>query len=476
MTARDRVSAPDWFGRATALLTTLAVGFLLLRPAPAALMQGDSQSYLGFAATRTAGYPLLLRLVEHLPGGLLDLPYLQLGLYGLAAWYFACAFRRLTGSNLAGVLLLVLLLGNGQVTRFSFMIMTESTFLSCLMLLLALFCQLARTPRLQTLALASLFAGLAVLVRPVGYALLASLPVAGLWSWRDALPTRMVISCAALPCLAALGFGMAAYYAEHGVWRTQSFLGSNLFGKAAAIVDARLPGPDADTIAWMAQTVAPDRAVIERSPTVFDRYRLLERYYDIWRQRTLYDPLPARTGTPKEDLAALDRTMLGLSLEVIRAAPGAYLADVALNYAALWCLPDAMTQAQLARFRAFLAALGPLPDLGQYPPWHQEHNDAVIWGLFGFMMTALASTFWWSWCGAMGTITHTPIPPLARFGFVAGLMVHACFLLTAAVQAGLPRYVWAMWPALSVLSVSGLLGVWQGVRGARSGTIERAKP
>lgn len=466
LTARDRLTAPDWFDRATALLTTLVVAFRLLRPAPAELMQPDSQTYLDFAASRTAGYPLFLRFVEHLPGGLDVLPWLQLGLYGFAAWCLAGAFRRLTDSQVAGFLLLVLLLGNGQVTRFSFMMMTESLFLSCLMLLLALFCGLVRMPRWQTLVLASLAAGVAVLIRPAGYALLASLPVAAWWSWRGEVPARQIVPAAALPCLLALGFGVAAYHAEHGLWRTQSFLGSNLFGKAAAIVDASLPGHDPDTIAWMAATVAPDRAVIDRAPTAFDRFRLMVPYYDIWRLQTLYKPLPARTGTPN-DTIALDRTMLDLSLEIIQAAPGAYLSDLALNYAALWCLPDAMTHAELARFRAFLAELGPLPKLGQYPPWHQEHNDVAIWGLRGFMMAALASTLWWGWRVAASTFTSTPLSPLARLGFVAGLLVHASFLLTAALQAGLPRYTWSMWPALSILFVSGMLELWG--RGRRLG-------
>jgi hypothetical protein len=448
---------PDWFGRITALVTALAVAFQLLRPAPAELMQADSGSYLSFSAIRTAGYPLFLRLVEHLPGGLHGLPWLQLGCYGLTAWLLADSFRRLSGSDIAGGLLLVLLLGNGQVTRLSFMIMSESLFLSCLMLLLASFCRLAQRPRWPTLALASLVAGLAVLIRPAGYALLVSLPVVSWWSWRAALPTKQVIFATVLPCLAALGVGMAAYHAEHGLWRTQSFVGSNLFGKAAAAVDVTRAGKDRKVIGWIAATVAPDRAVIDRAPTSFDRFRLLVPYYDIWRWRTLYRALPAQTGTPGDDPVALDQAMFRLSLDVIAAAPGAYLADVALNYAALWWLPDAMTHRQLARFRAFLAALGPLPDLGRYPAWHREHRDVVIWMLHGFMMTALASTFWWAWRLAASAITRTPVPPLARLGFVAGLVVHASFLLTAAVQSGIPRYAWAMWPALSILFVSGVL-------------------
>jgi hypothetical protein len=464
MRPADRV--PDWFGRATALCTVLVIGFQLLRPAPAELMQADSRSYLSFSAIRTAGYPLFLRLVEHLPKGLLGLPWLQLGFYGAAAWFLAGSFRRVSGSNFAGGLLLVLLLGNGQVTRLSFMIMTEALFLSCLMLLLALFCRLVQTPRWPPLALASLVAGLAVLIRPAGYALLVSLPVVAWWSWRDALPLKQAVLAAMVPCLVVLGLGMAAYHAQHGLWRTQSFVGSNLFGKAGAVVDVARESAYPGTIGWIAATVAPDRALIDHAPTAFDRFRLLVPYYDIWRWRTLYEALPARTGVSKNDPAALDQTMFRLSLDVIASAPAAYIGDVALNYAALWWLPDAMTHRQLAHFRAFIASLGPLPDLGQYPAWYREHSDVGIWMLHGFMMAAFASSFWWAWRLAASAVTRTPASPLARLGFVAGLLVQVSFLLTAALQAGIPRYVWAMWPAISILFVSGLLALAKSLRRA----------
>ena len=446
--------APDWFDGATVLLTALFVLARLLRPAPAELMQVDSPDYLSFAPTRTAGYPLFLRLVERLPDGLHGLPLLQFGLYGLAALFLCSSFRRLSYSKFASTLLLALLLGNGQVTRLSFMIMTESLFLSCLILLLGFFCLLLRAPRWPTLALASLVTGLAVLIRPAGYALVVSLPVVAWWCRRDGLPARQAVLAAVLPYLVVLGGGIAAYHAKHGLWRTETFVGRTLLGKAAAVADAARPEKGREIIRAIAAAVAPDRAAIARGPSWLDRFRLTVPYYDTWRYKTAYDALLAHTEIPKDDLAALDRSMAHVSVAIIAAAPGAYLADVALNYGALWWLPDAVTHAELAHFRALLSALEPLPDLGRYPAWHHEHSDGVIWVLRGLMLTAFAASLWWGGRLVAGAVVHRPLSPLARLGFVAGLLVHASFLLTAAVEAALPRYAWAMWPALSILFVS----------------------
>lgn len=440
------------------MLVTLAVVVIeLLRPAPAELMQVDSRDYLNFSATRTAGYPLFLRLVEHLPGGLDNLPWLQLAFYGAASLLLCSAFRRLSGSRIAASLVLLLLLGNPQVTRLSFMIMTESLFLSCLMLLLALYCRLVLAPRLQILAATSLVTGLAVLIRPAGYGLVVALPVVAWWCWRQGLSRWQTVLAAAVPYLAVLGAGMAAYHAEHGLWRTETFLGRTLLGKAAAVVDLTRPKEQSPVIAAIAARVAPDRAVIARAPTYFDRFRLLVPYYDIWRYHTASGTLLADSAVPANAFAAADRQMARVSLAIIAASPTAYLADLTLNYCALWWLPDAMTHTQLRHFRAFLAALGPLPDLGSYPAWHRAHSDVVIWALHGFMMMSLAASLWWGWRLLASAVCRVPLLPLARLGVLAGVLVHASFLLTAAVEAALPRYAWAMWPALSILFVSGLL-------------------
>ena len=123
-----------------------------------------------------------------------------------------------------------------------------------------------------------------------------------------------------------------------------------------------------------------------------------------------------------------------------------------------------MTQAQLAHFRALVAALEPLPDLGRYPAWHRDHSDAVIWALHGFMAIAFAVSLWWGFYLIASVVRGTPLTPLARIGVVTTILVHASFLLTAAVEAGLPRYAWALWPALSILFISGLAACLQSER------------
>ena len=438
------------------VLAALAVaGFVLCRlilPAPATLIQADSSSYLEFLPFRTAGYPLLLRLIRHLPGGLDLIPALQLGLYGLAAWFFAMRFRALTGT-ISAALLLVMLLANTQVIALGFMIMTDMPAIALVTAALALVAGLAKRPSVPGLALLSLIIGLGAMIRPVAEMQLVVVPLA--WWWCRRTARVPVLAAAAIgPFLACWLAGITLFHAEHGLWRSEVFLGDNLIGKAALVVDRDVPSRRPEVMLWIADQVEADQQAIAKAPTFFDRFRLQGPYYDIWIWHMMQHGLPQQLGLAPDDLVGLDRAMTQFSIEIIAARPSAYLSDVALNDAALWWLPDAMTDAELTRFRSLLAQLEPLPDLGTYPPWHREHGTIAVWLLHGFMMLALAASvvapMLASWRWLRGGI----VAPALKLATAAALMVHAQFLATAALQAGMPRYSWGMWPAVALLAVT----------------------
>ena len=97
--ARPR-AAPDWFDGGALLLTAVFVLVQLLRPLPALPIQTDSPGYLNFASTRTAGYPLFLRVVEHLPGGLIACPCFSSRSMGLPHFFYAAHFGAFRAANL----------------------------------------------------------------------------------------------------------------------------------------------------------------------------------------------------------------------------------------------------------------------------------------------------------------------------------------------------------------------------------------
>ncbi|MBV9552894.1 MAG: hypothetical protein JO032_08900, partial [Alphaproteobacteria bacterium] len=65
----------------------------------------------------------------------------------------------------------------------------------------------------------------------------------------------------------------------------------------------------------------------------------------------------------------------------------------------------------------------------------------------------------WGWRAAAGVVSRTRLSPLARLGALTALIVHVTFVLTGALQSGMPRYIWAMWPGLAIMAITGVVAV-----------------
>ncbi|CAK0776848.1 membrane hypothetical protein [uncultured Gammaproteobacteria bacterium] len=252
---------------------------------------------------------------------------------------------------------------------------------------------------------------------------------------------------AIVPVTLVLALSTAAYHDRHGQWRTQSFLGSNLYGKAVRWAAADISSTRPQVMTWIAATTEPERRRLEAVPNWRDRFLLLAPYYDVWRWRTVFIDLPQRAGMGGADLVALDALMLDLAKEILVARPLDYLGDVGLNLAALWTMPDALTAEDAAGFlsRADVTVgsfrTGTEPQIRPLP---------LVLSLRVALALALASSLLAPLWAGLAWLRRRPIPPSLAVATLAALTIHANFLLTAALQAGLPRYVWPMWPAMAV--------------------------
>src|SRR5437764_1242128 len=165
------MSPVDRPGRQMALagvVACLALACLWLQAAlssPVAAMTPDSDSYLNFYPVRSAGYPAFLKVF-----GVQGAVLVQPALFALALGFFAIETLRLTSSLVVPITLCALMVLNPEINKLHLMIMTESIFLTLLVVFLAGLVRLARRPDLSAAALISIAAGLAATVRPTGYA------------------------------------------------------------------------------------------------------------------------------------------------------------------------------------------------------------------------------------------------------------------------------------------------------------------
>lgn len=403
-------------------------------------LQSDSKSYITFDVQRSIGYPVFLAMFRTAGLGLKSTVFAQHLLFCGATLLLALETAALTRSVIAGGVLLIGTFCNAELMRFSFLIMTESVAVTLCLLLLVLLLRYCRNPNLLLLSWMSTMAGLSLLIRPA-FAPLFIVPILASMGSKWPLAARFV--AIVVPGAACVLVGGAAQYLVHGYFGTQSFLGDQLIGKVGiyatdsiateepAIID-RLHGP-ANTVRRLQKEVSGLRY----------RFLVTMPYYDKQRDNVapLLEEIARETGKRADDVA------LVAAIDIAWAHPVEYLDDIWLNLYALWFLPRLMTQAEVDAFREYIAKseLLPLVDESSFPI---ARPRATAFAAHAVFVLALAATITALVLWLVEWQKRGPIRPPLAAAAAASAGVHGVFLLTAIVQAGLPRYAMVMWPLM----------------------------
>lgn len=260
---------------------------------PPSMMDPDSPSYLSWSAIRTPGYPAFLSVVRIFDPELGHLPYFQMALLVAAGAFLAQAAARLGGPWWIWLLMGAGILGNPFIWRYAWKIVTDSLFITIVMVFLGCIAMaLRRRPAgLSWLFAASVILGAAILVRPVGYALLGVAPLIGLvWHGRR----WAAVGAATLPAIAMLLAVSSWNLVNKGYFATQLFDGYNL-GK----YDHTLPATSPVDLSMDVTTSSPVAVAKQNNARVWS-----------------------------------------IVVATIRHHPTDYIYHVLTNFAALWTLPD----------------------------------------------------------------------------------------------------------------------------------------
>ena len=253
---------------------------------PPSMMDPDSPSYLSWSAIRTPGYPAFLSVVRIFDPELGHLPYFQMALLVAAGAFLAQAAARLGGPWWIWLLMGAGILGNPFIWRYAWQIWADSLFITLVMVFLGCIAMaLRRRPAgLSWLFAASVILGAAILVRPVGYALLGVAPLIGLvWHGRR----WAAVGAATLPAIAMLLAVSSWNLVNKGYFATQLFDGYYI-GKH----DHKLPAISPVNLSMDVTTVEVARqknallwstvvATIRHHPTDYI-YRVLTNFAALW--------------------------------------------------------------------------------------------------------------------------------------------------------------------------------------------------
>ena len=427
----------------------------------------DSLRYLDASPIYPLGYPLFLKVFSA-RGAIVAQPIL----FGAALAWLGREIVVLTRSTAlaAGVVLGTMLVP--QIREFHASILSESLFLSLLILFLAFAVRFAHHPTWQLMVLLATAAGLDGTVRRTGFALVPVMLAMALMQrhrLRGSRPLRLASLAQGKPALfavAAIAPFRVIFAAEQAAaavvhaGRTSSLMGRHMFAKAA-LIEAPPAPPSGDPLRaaldrHLEQDYAPIRDFLASAPP--DLRAVLSIYYETCLQGECVD-------RSRELMAGVDESeqtrTLGVAANArIRRSPLAFARLLAMNYQSLWTVDRLRHPVRTRELNAFIAAHRPMPfeelAFRLTPDQVMEFQPSER---VRYMQIAITAVAIWTAGIALATLVAIalamPLPPVFAIAGTAALAAHGGLLLTAALAAGFSRFTLGLWPAIVTAAVAG---------------------
>jgi hypothetical protein len=454
-----------------ALCAAYALFCLVTNPA-GPITTPDSSHYLNITPIVPLGYPLLL-LITGARGAIIAQPIIFAAALAFMGREIIRTTRQpwLAAAAVAGCMIVP------QIREYHASILSESLFLSLVIVFLGLCIRFAHYPTWRLMVLIAITVGVSAVVRRTGFAFVPVMLVmvlaqrhhlhsgfvkastdrtsdSGGGAFHLRGHTALFFIAALAPFGAIVGGEQAIAPLVH-TSAPSSLLGRHLFAKAALIDAAPAPAsPDLVRRALDEQLeirLAPIRDVLAQAP---DPVRgVLTIYYETCLQGGCADE--ARVLTREPDEARQTAVMGAAGMARIRRAPLEFVKLTWRHYRSLWTFNRLRHPDTMPALNQFIAAHRPLPfeeyalSLGPDRTLVFEASPIVryaqwAFALVGVLTGALAVG------GLVAAFGGWRVPPPLLVAGVAALTAHAGLLLTALLAAGFTRFLLGLWPALVV--------------------------
>jgi dolichyl-phosphate-mannose-protein mannosyltransferase len=415
-------------------------------------MAPDSASYLEWNIARTPLYPFVLSVVRASTPDLSLLGPLQFAAFAVAVALLVREALFLWDNVATALLIGLSLLLNPQLVSYAFTVIPDSLFMSAVAVHVALVSAALRRGRPEPFLGAGICAAIAMLLKPVGFAVIPCLAVPVALSQQR---RWSVASALAGPIAAGVLFVSAWNFVAHGVFATQTQGGYTFISYVAPLLDPAdsLEFKDvAAGIARGARPIARDLAAIESLDARVLVFAEVHDSVEVLVRRELFAGVERRLGRPITDRraftsdreASVEMNRIGgtLARAAVLTHPGAFARQVADQLYALWGQPLIRNRATFDDFRSRLdVELSRTSSIGRPAMMFRVVSPPVywaaqvwLWGTLVASVVAIGAVLVWRGDRQWQTLAY------------ASLIVQADFLLVACVQAGLPRYALAMWP------------------------------
>lgn len=409
----------------------------------------DSAHYLAFSPIVPLGYPVFLSLV-----GARGAMFLQPLLYAAALAFLGREVVRNTGRVTLAVAIIAGCMVVPQITAFHASILSESLFLSAVIVFLALTVWFVHHPSWHLLVPIATVVGMSATIRRTGFALLPVLLIMVLLQARrlkGSQPALFFVAAVA-PFLFIVGMEQVAAPIVHA-GNTSSLMGRHLFAKAALLeAPPGLRSRDplrAGLDDHLEVRYAPIRQMLARAPR--DVRAVLAIYYETCLQGACADA--SRELMPGQTEPIQTAALGDAGWARITRAPLAFVQLTALHLGSLWTVDRLRHPDTAAALDAFIAANRPLPfereALRLEPGQSMDLQPSARVRYLQFAISAIGIvTGGVALVGVVAAVGRLRLPPMLAIGSVAALAAHGGLLFTALLAAGFSRFMLGLWPAI----------------------------
>jgi hypothetical protein len=426
-------------------------GYCLASNPAGPLTTPDSLRYLEVSPIYPLGYPFFL-LLTGTHGAIIVQPLL----FSTALAFLGRELVRTTQSPWLAVTVIAGTIVVPQIREYHASILSESLFLSLLVVFLALVVRFMHQPAWQPMVFVAISAGLAATVRRTAFAFVPVMLAMVLLQRRHLAgsQTALFMVAALAPFAAITAIEQVMIPVVHGP-AASSLLSRHLFAKAA-LIEAPPAPPSGDSARravddHLEHAFAPIRSTLASAP---ERARaVLTTYYETCLQAACADAARGATGEGAE--ASQTALMGAAGLARIRRAPWQFLQLAWMHYRSLWTI-NRVRQPDIARdLNAFLAthrplpyeelALSPGPDrtlefsASQHARYAQHAFSAAAVVIGGLSLLACAAA-----------VAAPRLPPVLGIASVSALTAQSALMMTALLAAGFARFLLGIWPAVVV--------------------------
>lgn len=422
----------------------------------------DSIHYMNVSPIVPLGYPFFLELVGA-RGSIVAQPIV----FGAALAFLGREIVRTTRSTWLTVSVIAATIVVPQIREFHASVLSESLFLSLLIVFLALSIRFAYHPSWHLMVLVATAAGAGATVRRTGFALVPVMLLMVLLQrhrLKGSQPALFLVAAVA-PFAFIAGAEQAAAPVVHA-GKSSSLMGRHLFAKAA-LIEAPPAPPSADPLrrsldAHLEDSYAPIRASLAQAPAGVRA--VLSIYYETCLQGGCADR--SRALMPDRSEPEQTATLGTAGLARIRRAPLAFARLTALHYGSLWTVNRLRHPDTARALNGFIASHRPLPfeqetfSLQPDRTLEFEPSPRVRYLQLAIFVVALVT-------GALAVVgciaaAWTPrLPPALAVACISALTAHGGLLLTALLAAGFTRFMLGLWPAIVLACAFGAFTVVQ---------------